>query len=486
MLLVATKGQLFHYNFLIYLLRETDPNIGGDESREWLVLFINLLMQLANYGHMSIRIACFIALMICLTGCSAANKGSALSGLTPGIDDYLREEIKSGHLKGVHALVYQDGKVLYDRTYGYRDAEARDTMQGNEEYFIQSMTKPIISVALMTLFEEGKFSLDDPIDRYLPEFAQLQVINNPIDGLKSGSHPASSKVTIASLLSHTSGMSHGLTTVAYDKEVRTALTKPGITTIEQRVKALAQIPLMYETGTKWNYSFSTDILSRLIEVLSGMNTADFLKSRIFQPLGMNNTGYNLSHEQQKRLMVVYNFQGDSTLSRAEKQLQASGNTMFAGVNALFSTTHDYLKFAQMLLNDGSFNGKRILKQETLALMRRDYTASITMKPGSTSKFYKLAPGIVIDADSSSNLQPGYGFGLGFGLLIDSVAAGNPGPVGEFFWNGANSTYFFINPKLRLVGIFMTQVGFVKNPFHYYFGAKMREVTYQSVMKDPMQ
>jgi CubicO group peptidase (beta-lactamase class C family) len=421
-----------------------------------------------------------------LTGCSTPNKGSTLNSLTPGIDEYLRDEIRYGHLKGVHALVYQDGKVRYDRAYGYRDAEARDSMQGNEEYFIQSMTKPIISVALMTLYEEGKFLLDDPIEKYLPEFTQLQVINNPNDGLKSGSHPTSSKVTIANLLSHTSGMSHGLTTVTYDKEKRAALIKPAITTIEQRVKALAQIPLMYEPSTKWNYSFSTDVLSRLIEVFSGMNTADFLKSRIFQPLGMNNTGYNLSQEQQKRLMVVYNFQGDSTLTRSEKQLQASGNTMFAGVNALFSTTHDYLKFAQMLLNDGSFNGKRIIKQETLALMRRDYTASFTMKPGPGSKFYKLAPGIVIDADSSSNLQPGYGFGLGFGLLIDSAVAGNPGPIGEFFWNGANSTYFFINPKLRLIGIFMTQVGFVKNPFHYYFGARMREVTYQSVMKEPVQ
>ena len=200
---------------------------------EWLALFINLLMQRPNYGCMSRSIVYFIALMVFLTGCSAVNKGSTLSGLTPGIDDYLREEIRSGHLKGVHALVYQDGKVLYDRTYGYRDAEARDSMQGNEEYFIQSMTKPIISVALMTLYEEGKFLLDDPIEKYLPEFTQLQVINNPNDGLKSGSHPTSSKVTIANLLSHTSGMSHGLTTVTYDKEIRGALIKPGITTINR-------------------------------------------------------------------------------------------------------------------------------------------------------------------------------------------------------------------------------------------------------------
>jgi CubicO group peptidase (beta-lactamase class C family) len=429
---------------------------------------------------------CLIAVIIIILGCSSPNIATKFTSSDHYIDDYLSGEISSGHLKGVHGLVYQDGQILYDRAFGNRDEETHDPMKGNEEYFIQSMTKPIISVALMTLYEEGKFSLDDPIDKYLPEFSNPTIINNPGEGLKSGSHPAKSRITIASLLSHTSGMSHGLTTVAYDKEIRSAVTDPAITTIEQRVKALAKLPLMYEPGSKWNYSFSTDLLSRLIEVLSGMNTADFLNARIFRPLEMNNTGYNLTQDQQKRLMIVYNFQADSTLKRAEKQLQPSGNTLFAGVNALFSTTHDYLKFAQMLLNEGSLNGKRILKKETLALMRQDYTAAINLKPTTASKFYKLAPGIVIDADSSSNLQPGYGFGLGFGLLVDSAAAENPGPGGEFFWNGANSTYFFINPKLKLIGIFMTQVGFVKNPFHYYFGAKMREAVYSSVLKNRLQ
>jgi CubicO group peptidase (beta-lactamase class C family) len=381
-------------------------------------------------------------------------------------------------------VIFQNNKVIYDQTFGYRDADSKMPMSGEEEYFIQSMTKPIISVALMTLYEEGRFQLTDPIEKYLPQFSNMIVVNNPAEGIKSGTHPAKTKITIAQLLSHTSGLSHGLTSSIFDQEVRTAIGDTSIKTIEQRVNRLARLPLNYDPGTKWNYSFSTDIISRLIEVLSGGNTNDFIQARVLKPLGMSNTGYNLNGEQQKRLMVVYNFQPDTTLVRSPKQPSASGNTLYAGVNALFSTTHDYLKFARMLLNGGELDGKRILKPATIEMMRQDYTAGISMRPDVNDKFYKLAPGIVINADGSSNLQPGYGFGLGFGLLTDSAKASSIGPAGEFFWNGANSTYFFINPKLNLIGIFMTQVGFVKNPFHFYYGDSFRQAVYgNGITKD---
>lgn len=395
------------------------------------------------------------------------------------VDSYLKSEIARGHLKGVHALIFQDDHIRYDRTFGFRDGDSNRVMAGNEIYFIQSMTKPIISVGLMTLYEEGRFKLDDPIDKYLPEFSRLSVVNDPGAGLKAGSHLATSKITIAQLLSHTSGLSHGIATSKFDQELRAAVTDSSIKTIAQRVSKLASLPLNYEPGSRWNYSFSTDVLSRLIEVLSGMNTNDFIQSRILEPLGMSNTGYNLSPEQQKRLMIVYNFQPDTTLVRSPRQPSTSGNTLYAGVNALFSTTYDYLRFARMLLNGGTLDGKRILKPETIDLMRADYTASIASKPDTTGNFYKLAPGIVIEADGSTNLQPGYGFGLGFGILTDSLKAGSIGPNGEFFWNGANSTYFFISPKRRLIGIFMTQVGFVKNPFHFYYGNEFRKVVYEA-------
>jgi len=420
------------------------------------------------------------SVVLFLTSCSSTHTAKISSPRDESIDNYLQTQINNGHLKGVHALVFQNNKIIYDKTFGSRDADANAPMNGNELYFIQSMTKPIISVALMTLYEEGRFQLSDPIEKYLPEYSNMLVVNDPAQGIKGGTHPAPTKITIAQLLSHTSGLSHGLASSAFDQDVRKAISDSTIKTIEQRVKTLSRLPLNYAPGTKWNYSFSTDLLSRLIEVLSGMNTNDFIQSRILQPLNMVNTGYNLSAEQQKRLMIVYNFQPDTTLLRSPKQPSPSGNTLFAGVNALFSTTHDYLQFARMLLNGGELNGKRILRQETIELMRQDFTAGIKVRPDVDGKFYKLAPGIVIDADGSTNLQPGYGFGLGFGLLTDSAKASSIGPAGEFFWNGANSTYFFINPKLNLIGIFMTQVGFVKNPFHFYYGDSFRQVVYQSV------
>lgn len=423
---------------------------------------------------------------VLMAACSTQHNPTVSADSNPSVDKSFETLISTGHLKGAHGLIFQNNKIIYDRTFGSRDADANAAMNGNEIYFIQSMTKPIISVALMTLYEEGRFQLNDPIEKYLPEFSHMLVVNDPAQGIQGGTHPAPTKVTIAQLLSHTSGLSHGLATSAFDQDVRKAISDTTIKTIEQRVKALSRLPLNYDPGTKWNYSFSTDLLSRLIEVLSGMNTNDFLQSRVLQPLNMTNTGYNLTAEQQKRLMIVYNFQPDTTLLRSPKQPSPAGNTLFAGVNALFSTTHDYLQFARMLLNGGELNGKRILKKETIELMRQDYTAGIKLRPDVNGKFYKLAPGIVIDADGSTNLQPGYGFGLGFGLLTDSAQASSIGPPGEFFWNGANSTYFFINPKLNLIGIFMTQVGFVKNPFHFYYGDSFRQVVYGVVAPDRLK
>lgn len=399
------------------------------------------------------------------------------------LDTYLKGEVSSGRLIGVHGLVYQNGKMTYNQFYGQKDKEAVKAMEGNELYFLQSMTKPIVSVALMTLFEDGKFQLNDPIEKYLPEFKDMKVVNDPNLGSEGGSHPAKNKITIAQLLSHTSGLSHGLTTVKMDREVWDTGLNPNLKTVGERVAALAKLPLLYEPGTKWNYSFSTDVVSRLIEVLSGINTAEFLKKRIFEPLGMNNTAYNLTEIQQKNVMKVYDFYDGKNLKPAVIQPKTSGVTLFAGVNALFGTTDDYLKFAKMLVNGGEFNGKRILKKETLQLMTKDVTEGWTNKPKKDDKFMKLANGIVISADGSSNLEPGYGFGLGFGIVKDAKLAGRSELAnGEFFWSGANSTYFFVNPKLNLVAIFMTQIGFLPNPnpYHFYYGDAFRTAVYKDL------
>ncbi len=398
-------------------------------------------------------------------------------------DQYLSKEVSEGRLIGVHGMVYQDGKVVYDRFYGLRDKEAAAGMQGDELFFIQSMTKPIVSVALMTLYDQGRFQLDDPISKYLPEFAAMKVVNDPTIGSSSGTHAAPSPMTIRQVLSHTSGMSHGIAQIAFDKELWNGIILNGkLKTLEQRTSALAKMPLAFDPGSNWNYSSSPDVVGRLVEVLSGKTLDVYLQEHIFTPLEMNNSGYNLDEAQRKRIQSVYAFAADSTLKRTMGQPTSMGNTVFAGINALFTSTADYLRFGEMLLNQGSWNGKQILKPETVALMTQDHTQGIERLDGKDN-FQRLGNGIVTDELKTLNLEPGHGFGLGFAIVQDPKAAQRePLAKGEFFWAGANSTHFFVNPKKKLVAVFMTQVGSVgtPNPYGFYFGNEMRRTIYQGL------
>jgi CubicO group peptidase (beta-lactamase class C family) len=399
-------------------------------------------------------------------------------------DQYLSKEVQEGRLVGVHGMVYQNGKVVYDKTYGMRDRETKDPLQGDELYFIQSMTKPIVSVALMTLYEEGKFQLDDPVSTYLPEYANLQVVNDPTVGSSSGTHPAPSSITIRQVLSHTAGMSHGIAPIAYDKELWNGIILNGnLKTLAQRTEALAKIPLAFDPGSKWNYSFSPDLVGRLVEVLSGKSLDQYLQERIFGPLEMNNSGYNLSEAQKQRVMTVYSYSADTTLNRAWGQPTPSGNTLFAGVNALFTSTADYVRFGEMMLNRGEWKGKRILKPETVALITGDHTTNIQYRLTPKDPYTVLGNGIVTDALGTLNLEPGHGFGLGFAIVQEPSLANRPAAAkGEFFWSGANSTHFFINPAKKLVVVFMTQVASVgsPNPYGFYFGNELRNAVYKDL------
>ena len=424
----------------------------------------------------------FFSLTLILVSCQQTQK--SVQANFSEYDSYLSTEVKEGRLVGVQGMVLQEGKVIYERSYGLRDRESGDSMNGNELYFIQSMTKPIVSAALMTLYDEGKFQLDDPISKYLPEFSNLQVVKDPTKGSSSGTYAAASPVTIRQALSHTAGMSHGIAPIAYDKEIWNALIlNPNIKTLGDRVTALSKLPLMWEPGSKWNYSFTPDIVGRLVEVISGKDLSAYLQEKIFDPLGMKETGYNLTEEQQKKVMVVYGFNPDSSLRRMDPQPSMSGNTIYSGVNALFSSAKDYLSFATMLLNGGELNGKRILKPETVDLMTTDHTSGIKFRLDTSSQYVKLANGIVTDSLGTLNLEPGYHFGLGFAIMQDPARAGRTASTkGEFFWSGANSTYFFVNPSKKLVGVFMTQVASVgnPNPYGFYFGDQMRTTIYDGV------
>lgn len=426
----------------------------------------------------------FYAVSLTLISVSCQQTQKSVPSAFSEYDSYLSNEVKEGRLVGVQGMVFQDGRVIYEKSYGLRDRESGDSMKGDELYFIQSMTKPIVSAALMTLYDEGKFSLDDPVSKYLPEFSKLQVVNDPTKGSSSGTYAAPSPVTIRQALSHTAGMSHGIAPIAYDREIWNALrVNPNIKSLGDRVTALAKLPLMWEPGSKWNYSFTPDIVGRLVEVISGKDLSTYLQEKIFDPIGMKETGYNLTEEQQKRVMVVYSFNADSTIGRMAAQPSTSGNTIYSGVNALFSTAKDYLSFATMLLNRGELNGKRILKPETVDLMTTDQTGGIQFRLDTSSQYVPLANGIVTDSLGTLNLEPGYHFGLGLAILQDPAKAKRTDATkGEFFWSGANATYFFVNPSKKLIGIFMTQIASVgiPNPYGFYFGDQMRTAIYKGV------
>lgn len=399
-------------------------------------------------------------------------------------DSYLEKEVQEGRLVGVHGMVFQNGELVYNQTYGLRDRESKDPLRGDELYFIQSMTKPIVSVALMTLYEEGKFQLDDKVSKYLPEYANLQVVNDPTQGLTAGTHPVPSAMTVRQVLSHTAGMSHGIAPIAYDKELWNGIILNGnLKTLAERTEALAKIPLAFDPGSKWNYSFSPDIVGRLVEVLSGKSLDQYLQERIFGPLEMNNSGYNLSESQKQRVVTVYSYSADTTLNRAWGQPTPSGNTLYAGVNALFTSTSDYLRFGEMMLNQGEWNGKRILKPETVALITADHTTDIQYRLTPKDSYTVLGNGIVTDALGTLNLEPGHGFGLGFAIVQDPKKANrSKSAKGEYFWSGANSTHFFINPEKKIVAVFMTQVASVgsPNPYGFYFGNEMRNSIYKGI------
>lgn len=366
-------------------------------------------------------------------------------------DAYFQKEINEGRLPGVVTLVYKNGEKVHESALGYNDLAAKTPMRKDQIFFIQSMTKPIISTAFMMLYEEGHFFLTDPISKYLPEFKEMKVVKDPETGSSSGLEPAKSQITIAQVLSHTAGFLHGIGPTKLDEEVREAIYISNPKTIEERVKALAAQPLASHPGEKWNYSASPDILARMIEVISGMSPAEFLKNRLFDPLGMKDTGYNLTDAQKPRMVQLHNFDDSGVLVKSERQTPTSGNTVFGGTHGLFSTAEDYSLFARMILNGGEWNGKRYLSSKTIEIMTLDQ-----------------ADGLFSD--------PGKGFGFGFAVVDDLADTKSLGSEGTFYWSGAYCTYFFIDPKEELVAVFMTQF----NPYSSYYENKFRQMIYQTI------
>jgi len=367
------------------------------------------------------------------------------------LSDYLYQEIEQQRLPGAVALIVRNGATALYQTYGYQNMETQAPMQKDQIFYIQSMTKPIISVGIMMLYEHGHFDLDDPVSEYLPQFADRQVeVSDDNNGTRQVA--AREEMTIAQLLSHTAGLSHGLGNSDIDKRYTQALYGQAHANLEARVNAMAELPLLGQPGEQWYYSAAPDVLALLIEKFSGMRTDQYLQQHIFDPLGMDDTGYNLTEEQAPRAVGLHLRGNDGTQSLRIEQTPTQGHVVFGGTHGLFSTADDYLRFCQMLLNGGELEGVRLLSPKTVELMTADHVGEL-----------------YTDA--------GYGFGLGFSVRTDLAEANELGSEDTYGWSGAYNTYFFIDPEEDLIGILMTQFA----PYTNFYKEKYRHLVYQSIV-----
>jgi len=360
------------------------------------------------------------------------------------VDAYVQRHIEAHHFAGAVTVVARRGKVVQFKAYGMQDIESGTPMSKDSIFRFYSMTKPITSVAVMMLFEEGDFLLNDPVSKFLPEFKDLEVGVEKVDETTGEkilkTVPTKREVSIRDLLRHTSGLTYGfwgeslVDKMYLDKKV---LTEDE--TLQHTVSKLGSIPLKHQPGTVWEYGLSTDVLGRLVEVVSGRTFDDFLHERIFAPLRMMNTRFSVPPEDAHRLATVYEPNETNTAiapydpSKTRDYLKKA--TYFSGGGGLVSTAADYLRFLQMLLNGGELEGVRILGPETVEMMTTDHIAEIVDR---------------------RDLGP-YGFGLGFAIGSDRGISGRMYSEGTYGWGGMAHTGFWVDPQEELIGIFLIQI-----------------------------
>jgi CubicO group peptidase (beta-lactamase class C family) len=367
------------------------------------------------------------------------------------LDRCIRQRyLEPGRLPCATILVERRGEIAHTSAQGYMDVERARAVTEDTIFRIYSMTKPITSVALMMLVEEGAIALDDPVHRYIPQWRNLGVYEAGFIGTFR-TRPASAPMRIIDLLRHTSGLTYGL---QQRTNVDAAYRKfgfgdpAGASTLDAMIEGLAKIPLEASPGTVWNYSVSTDVLGYLVGKVSGVPFEEFLRQRIFAPLGMVDTGFHVPPDKASRLAACYVATPEGRMQlqddpQTSKYLQAP--SFVSGGGGLVSTTADYLRFCRMLLNGGMLDDTRLLSPKTLELMTANHL------PGGKD-LTEMSVSLFSEAGYS-----GVGFGLGFAVTTNPARALIPGTVGDFSWGGMASTYFWIDPREQLIVIFMTQL-----------------------------
>jgi len=348
----------------------------------------------------------------------------------------LQADVERGHLAGAIGVVARRGKISYWQTVGMADRENGRAMSDDTIFRIYSMTKPIVGVGLMTLYEEGRFNLRDRVRNYIPELGGLEVL----DG--DGTTKARREMTVQDLMRHTAGMGYGGGDTAADKKFRELDVLGGNRSIDDFIQKLAQVPLKHHPGSAWEYSVSVDVQGRLIEVLSGQDLDTFLNERVFGPLDMRDTGFTVPDEKKDRFVQMYAKTEDGEGIEPASADRSTGyhdheSKWFSGGGGLVSTTRDYLRFCQMMLNGGMLGDQRILSRKTIELMTRDHVEGVRR--------------------ASRTLSDGYGFGLDFAVHVDKAKSGLNGSLGEYNWGGLAGTIFWIDPTEEMIGLYMIQL-----------------------------
>jgi CubicO group peptidase (beta-lactamase class C family) len=366
----------------------------------------------------------------------------------------LKDRVASGHIPGAVALIARHGKVAYFEGFGRLDPASEAPMGTDAIFRIYSMTKAIVSVAVMMLWEEGRLLLSDPIGRYLPALASPKV--GIVTGSTYTSVDTERPITVQDLLRHTSGLTYefrGDTPIhkAY-AEARVARLKQ---TNAEQVETLGQLPLLYQPGTKWEYSRSTDVLGRLVEVISGQTLGSFLTDRVLRPLGMTDSGFSVPESAQGR--IAEPFAKDPEGGTDVALLNVRRPAVFeSGGGGLVATTMDYARFLAMLIGNGRLDRTRLLGRKTVELMTSDHLGTVTGSP--------------------DLLPPGHGFGLGFAVRTSPGIAPFPGSLGSYFWGGAAGTTFWVDPTERLFAILMIQAPVQREHYRVLF----RDLVYAAV------
>jgi CubicO group peptidase (beta-lactamase class C family) len=339
-----------------------------------------------------------------------------------------RALVDEGKLAGVTTLVARHGKLVHFDAYGVKNVETKAPLAKDTIFRIASMTKPIAGVAMMMLWEEGKWSLDDPVSKHIPEFANLKVAT------PNGEVPQIRPMTMRQLMSHTAGFD---TSGGYEGKNIADRTQP----LQAMIDKLSTLPLAVQPGSDWRYGPVVDIQGYVIEKLSKQPLDVFLKTRIFDPLGMADTGFWVAESKKDRISNIHTYGDDQKIKTAASQGTPTRKPVFlSGSGGLLSTTEDYWKFTQMLLNGGEANGKRLLKSSTVQLMRTNV----------------LEPGVQVDLYGPKYVQDGIGFGLDFAIVLDPAKARLPDGKNSFYWGGAFGTWFWIDPTNDLIVVGMMQ------------------------------